>query len=1755
MKKSFYKNIIVYISIFFIAFILSSCGHAHNYVFDSFVWSEDGKSAQAKYVCSNDETHIEMHEAEVTSSIKSPATCTTKGVTLYTATYDGHTDSKEVEDVEALNHNYVFDSFVWSEDGKSAQAKYVCSNDETHIEMHEAEVTSSIKSPATCTTKGATLYTATYDGHTDTKEAEDIEALNHNYVFDSFVWSEDGKSAEAKYVCSNDETHIEMHEAEVTSTIKSPSTCTTKGVTLYTATYDGHTDSKEVEDVEALNHNYVFDSFVWSEDGKSAQAKYVCSNDETHIEMHEAEVTSSIKSPATCTTKGVTLYTATYDGHTDTKEVEDIDMIEHSYSIINTVDATFDEDGHIDYKCDYCGDTKTEVIPKKEVAYVITINSDSLDDVRVDSTGEYVLPVASKTGYKFIKWVDENNEDFASTGTVSSNKTVTPIWELEETTTIEQLELYLASGVDYINITSDIIIDRTLYVTGNSIIYSTKPVILSRSADFGGDLFVLGETKDGENCLINSGNCSLDIGVIGNSNEITIDGNKENMNCEVYGSVFFIANSSYLNIYEGVTIKDNHKVGNEKALESKYYLSSPEKAGGSVAILSNGVMNIYGGLFTNNSVNNEDSNTANSYYGGVIYNNANVNIYGGTFTNNTAGRGGVICNYKICRVYEALFENNTATKYGGVAYLVDSQYSELIIGDDDLEDNGTVVFRNNTSEASGGAIFAQTLSAIIIYNNAVFDSNSSTTGNGGAINCSGVLLDFNSKYINNSAFSKGGAVYLYYGDNTLTRRQSRLENVIFENNSANRGGALGVSTSDDTYEKGCIASLKKCIFKENSAIDKDGTSLDMHGGAIYISRKSEVTIFDSDFISNSALNEGGAIYETGESYLTINGSNFEKNTATMTSSNGGAISLHSSRLNVTDSNFNENTIAKNGGAIYISYTSSSTLESLVTLKNVTFTKNNATNYGGAVYITGRSTDNQNVKMFDCIFTSNTSEGNGGALYLTNDSIYLKNVDFIENCSNSTNYGGGAIYSTGGLIEFDTGNITSNTSSYNGAGLALYSSSQVVLNEVKFEKNNSSNYGGALYVNKSEVSVYSSNFKENEAKNGGAIGLYTSAKMNIYQSSFDGNVASNNGAAIYAYSGSTEKSYICDSTFSNNVSSNYGGAIYISQASLLSLETNAFDKNSAVQGGVIYITTTGTTVDIIGITLNDNTATSGPIIYGNTTKAIVNYDSSLWVDEQVSNLNDSYWSNAFVNKITKNDVNTSKTNNNSYVSKQESVVLPTIYDDGISFEDIYAISQSSSEELIDPAWENYPKLNNPLNFQGRQLNVFENINGKDVSVESFVYEQDIPQNNPNVGEALLIWQAILYKNKYPDKDVYIDFTTFHLSIYAAICINRNSRYFGYMYPLHDKEYNEYGFVRVSYLLVLAAKMGIHTTVIGQIDAAKNLVRDNNLNIVEIPDESFVNYFNMHLKSNAFDGESISKYLLFKECKWTSYGDKGATDMMHVKICSVSNYLDSDNVERENAVFFSSINLDSLSYTGINYGNNGMQTGCIVSNHEMIYNTTHNYVRLMYNYCAQEDVYLFRELIHKLNKKQIQAALANNFSYNFENQIVYIGTETDSTFRLYFTPMGSESNVWDEIYNPFCNFYRQLSKSLEYAIITMASPKFNRYTLSDFYLYMIEKGMNSANDGIGKLEIWIPNPSDFNIKNTQLWLEKYKHNKDVLISLINNGVFQNISILNSLNTHTGSSAYQCNHILIIIEKYTNESIFKLISYFTSDGYVDL
>lgn len=75
-----------------------------------WTWSENGRSCEAAFACANDTSHAETVEAEVTSAVKTPATCTENGVTAYTATaeHEGETFTATTEraDVPATGHTF-----------------------------------------------------------------------------------------------------------------------------------------------------------------------------------------------------------------------------------------------------------------------------------------------------------------------------------------------------------------------------------------------------------------------------------------------------------------------------------------------------------------------------------------------------------------------------------------------------------------------------------------------------------------------------------------------------------------------------------------------------------------------------------------------------------------------------------------------------------------------------------------------------------------------------------------------------------------------------------------------------------------------------------------------------------------------------------------------------------------------------------------------------------------------------------------------------------------------------------------------------------------------------------------------------------------------------------------------------------------------------------------------------------------------------------------------------------------------------------------------------------------------------------------------------------------------------------------------------------------------------------------------------------------------------------------------------------------
>ena len=170
--------------------------------------------------------------------------------------------------------------------------------------------------------EGATTYTVSYGGMTATAAvtvtsgAEDPD----DYVFDSFVWAPDGRTAQAKLVSASDPERMVFEDAQMTAEEHAP-TCTEDAYTVYTASYGEYTEENVVTaEGTATDHDYRFDSFVWAAGGRTARAKLVCSHDPSHVVYREAEITSEYFE-ATPEEEAYTLYTAAFDGHTEENRV------------------------------------------------------------------------------------------------------------------------------------------------------------------------------------------------------------------------------------------------------------------------------------------------------------------------------------------------------------------------------------------------------------------------------------------------------------------------------------------------------------------------------------------------------------------------------------------------------------------------------------------------------------------------------------------------------------------------------------------------------------------------------------------------------------------------------------------------------------------------------------------------------------------------------------------------------------------------------------------------------------------------------------------------------------------------------------------------------------------------------------------------------------------------------------------------------------------------------------------------------------------------------------------------------------------------------------------------------------------------------------------------------------------------------------------------------------------------------------------
>nr|MCR5793554.1 fibronectin type III domain-containing protein [Lachnospiraceae bacterium] len=301
-------------------------------------------------------TKTELQDA---TTLVSEATCTSPAIYHKTCSRCDAVSTDEIDTYgvgEKLYHHYNTD-FEWNIDHTICTATFTCPtcNDVKQKVVNGAADGLSSTTTATCETPGRKTFSAEfvldYDdlapsdyGKVYTAKDTVVEpALGH--AFESapeFEWrqEENGWKGYATVKCTRDEDHVINLTTSTTGEITTPATCTTAGKTTYTAaaTYQGQEfkDTKEVENIAALNHDYGEPEFVWSSDYLSAKLVYTCTRNENHKLEYPATVNVE-RTDATCTDAGNVKYTATYGTFRDVVNVP-IQALGHAWADDFTVD-------------------------------------------------------------------------------------------------------------------------------------------------------------------------------------------------------------------------------------------------------------------------------------------------------------------------------------------------------------------------------------------------------------------------------------------------------------------------------------------------------------------------------------------------------------------------------------------------------------------------------------------------------------------------------------------------------------------------------------------------------------------------------------------------------------------------------------------------------------------------------------------------------------------------------------------------------------------------------------------------------------------------------------------------------------------------------------------------------------------------------------------------------------------------------------------------------------------------------------------------------------------------------------------------------------------------------------------------------------------------------------------------------------------------------------------------------------------------
>ena len=465
------------------------------------------------------------------------------------------------------------------------------------------------------------------------------------------------------------------------------------------------------------------------------------------------------------------------------------------------------------------------------------------------------------------------------------------------------------------------------------------------------------------------------------------------------------------------------------------------------------------------------NNTATSN-GGVIFNYGIGFVVGNsTFVNNSAadGAGAIMNGGRGFVVGNSTFANNTATSKGGAIY---NYGIGFVVG------NST--FANNTAE-DAGAVYNEGDNSVV--GNSTFVNNTATSI-GGAILNNGKLVVDNSAFEDNAANYYGGAIFnwddlqvtnsAFDGNDILVRNIRAMDNVDHGGAAIYnwKNGKLDISKSNFTnniknYKNGdrlvgAVATIGDATISDSYFVNNSGRwggALSVMGGEFSIATNF-IDIDGTKFVNNSAL-YGGAMFVWGSNY-SISNSVFDNNSAfgkgnmTPNNNNGGALVVTQGNIPISgtiiNSNFTNNK-AQYGGAAWIN-------EGTVDISNSNFINNTATVEAGAIGFEPAYTK-ITATVYGTNFINNTAGVDGGAIY-SNGDLRISDSDFDNNKAQKADI----IYSDiNGLLSINGNNYSNYTENkapiINLAGIETISSDGGVIITVLDNKTVNVCYGDVV----------------------------------------------------------------------------------------------------------------------------------------------------------------------------------------------------------------------------------------------------------------------------------------------------------------------------------------------------------------------------------------------------------------------------------------------------------------------------------------------------------------------------------------------------------------------------------------------------------------------------------------------------------------------------------------------------------------------